>query len=179
MCLFASGFIWIVSTIKRSFGSLEADCRPSVFWSRKNKNGRRSLPCYFLVNGLLYCPPASLSVGEDKHRQWTLMRHEGFKTSPRPPWPSCQSRTCSSLSVVYCTQAKRHPRSLWLPHRSDQNCLLPYEGQFPIHSLHKTDKAILNLEVSGHCCYWPTELLCVGKTLIAKNGNLSDLWTLT
>lgn len=34
----------------------------------KNKNGLHSLPCYFLVNGLLYCPP-SLSMGEEKHSE--------------------------------------------------------------------------------------------------------------
>lgn len=153
MCLFAWGFIWVVTTIKRSFGSLEEDCRLSVVWTGKNKNGLHSLPCYFLVNGLLYCPSASLGVGEDKHRQWTPMWHGGFKTSPRPPRPGCQSCTCSSLSDVYCTRAKSHPHALWLPHRSDQNCLRPYEGQFPIHSLHKADKVILILEAPGHRCY--------------------------
>lgn len=33
MCLFARGFIWIVTTLKRSFGSLEEDCRLSVVWT--------------------------------------------------------------------------------------------------------------------------------------------------
>lgn len=42
MCLFAWGFIWIDTTIKRSSGSPEADCWPSVFWSGKNKNGLHS-----------------------------------------------------------------------------------------------------------------------------------------
>ena len=105
----------------------------------KSKNSLHSLPGYFLVNGLLYCPSASLSVGEDKHRQWTPMWHEGFKTSLRPRWLGWQSRPRSSLSVLYCTCARSHPHTLWLPHRSDQNCLLPYEGQFPRDSLHKID----------------------------------------
>lgn len=43
--------------------------RRTVVWTGKNKNGLHSLPCYFLVNGLQYCPSAPIRVGEDKHRQ--------------------------------------------------------------------------------------------------------------
>lgn len=139
----------------------------------KSKNSPHSLPCYFLVNGLLYCPSASLSVGEDKHRQWTPMWHGGFKTSLRPRWLGWQSRPRSSLSVVYCTCARSHPHTLWLPHRSDQNCLLPYEGQFPRDSLLK--KIDTNDSNSGGL--WALlQSLCVGKHWFAKTGNVALLY---
>lgn len=103
----------------------------SSVWSGpcgENKNSLHSLPCYFLVNGLSYCPSASLSVGEDKHRtnthtQSTLLWHAGFKTSPHPSCLVCQSSACNSLSVLCCTHANIHPHTFWLPHKSGHNCL--------------------------------------------------------
>lgn len=89
-----------------------------LVWFGKNKTkSLLSLPCYFPVNGLLYCPAASLGVGEDKHRLWTPMRDTAFKTRTHPPRLHCQSCACYSLSVVLLYRRQKPPTYTLTPTR--------------------------------------------------------------
>lgn len=104
-----------------------------------------TLPCYFLVKR-----PPVLSFGlslrgrtQTQTVNWTPMSHAGFKKHVVIRHHQAANLvTCSSLSVLYCTAARRHPHTLWLLHWGQTKivyCVL--RGNFPYtQSLHNEDK---------------------------------------
>lgn len=172
MCLFARAFIWIVTTIKRSFGILD-DCR----LSGKTKNGLRSHPCYFLVNGLLYCPRASLSVGEDKHGQWTPMWHAGFQKQVVIHHDRVANLTLVVLYQLYIVLRPKATHTLSDSHTGQaKNVYCLMKGNFP-YTHYKSDSKSRGL---GELLLDLPSYFVQGKHWLRKlEILLSDLWTFT
>lgn len=114
------------------------------------KNGRQSLPCQFLLDGLPYCPCAPLSVGEDKHRQPSPAWHAGFKTSSHPPQPGCPSRTCSLYQLCIVPRPNA-THTLADSHTGQIKIVYSHiESHFP-YTCHKR-RGILNVVSLVLCC---------------------------